>query len=184
MSEVVELLAKTPCAGKPPLSIGEASLNEVDWGAITSVAPFAGQEQAVSEALKAHVGARFPAPGRMTGKTGARVVWAGLEQAFVLGPAVAALKGAAVTDQSDAWTCVELEGVGARAVLARVTPLDLRPGVFKSGHAARTQLAHMSAVVMRLGENRFGIMVFRSMARTLVHDLQEAMRSVAGRAAL
>lgn len=184
MSEVVELLAKTPCAGKLPLSIGEVSLSEVDWGAITSVAPFSGQEKAVSEALKAEIGARFPAPGRMTGRAGARVVWTGMAQAFVLGPAVTALEGAALTDQSDAWTCVELEGAAARAVLARVAPLDLRPGVFKTGHAARTQLAHMSAVVMRLGETRYGIMVYRSMAQTLMHDLKEAMRSVAGRAAL
>lgn len=181
---MIELVAMTPCEDLLPRTIGTVTLSEVVHGAITSLAPFSGQQGAVSDALKAQIGAALPKPGRSTGKAGARVVWSGLDQALVLGPRLAFIPGAAMTDQSDAWACVELEGEGAQDVLARVTPLDLRASVFKQGHVARTELAHMSAVLMRTGEYRYGIMAFRSMARTLVHDLSEAMTSLDARAGL
>lgn len=181
---MIELLAKSPCDGLLPRSIGGVTLTEITFDAITSVAPFAGQASAVSDALKAQMGAAFPQPNRTTGKANARAVWSGMGQALVLGVPLKPISGAAMTDQTDAWACVALEGEGARDVLARVTPLDLRPSVFKLGHAARTELAHMSAVLMRTGANRYGIMAFRSMAKTLVHDLTEAMTSVAARAQL
>jgi len=181
---VVELIAKSPCEGLLPKTIGTVTLTEIAFDAVTSVAPFQGQEKPVSDALKAQMGAAFPAANRTTGKAHARAVWSGMGQALVLGVALEPIPGAAMTDQGDAWTCVTLEGDDARAVLARLTPLDLRPAVFKQGHAARTELAHMSAVLMRTGQNRYGIMAFRSMAKTLVHDLTEAMTSVATRARL
>ncbi|MDQ2089444.1 sarcosine oxidase subunit gamma [Marimonas arenosa] len=181
---MIELLAKTPCDGLLPRTIGTVTLTEISFEAITSVAPLTGQEDAVSGTLKAQMGAAFPKPGRTTGKAHARAVWSGLGQALVLGPALQPIPGAAMTDQTDAWACVALEGDGARDVLARLTPLDLRPSVFRQGHAARTELAHMSAVLMRTGESRYGIMAFRSMAKTLVHDVTEAMTSVAARTRL
>ena len=181
---VTDLIAKSPCAGLLPVTIGTLTLSEVEVSAITSVAPFKGQGDTVSAALKSTIGAAFPAPNRMTGKSGARVVWTGMGQAMVLGAVPAAVPGAALTDQSDAWAHVTLQGEGARDVLARLTPLDLRPTAFKRGHAARTEVAHMSAILMRPGDTRYDIMVFRSMAKTLVHDLTEAMTSVAGRANL
>lgn len=91
---------------------------------------------------------------------------------------------AALTDQSDGWAVFSLQGQGVEDVLARLTPLDLNRGVFKRGHAARSLLGHMSAIFLRTGENAFQIMVFRSMARTAVHELEVAMKAVAARAAL
>lgn len=181
---MTDLIAKSPCDGLLPRIIGSVTLSETVFDAITSIAPFKGQESAVSDALKTQIGAALPKPGRATGKPGSRVVWSGLGQAMVLGVAVPPISGAAMTDQTDAWTCVALEGDRARDVLARLTPLDLRETMFKRGHAARTELAHMSAILMRTGANRYGIMVFRSMAKTLVHDLDSAMQAVAARAAL
>jgi len=104
----------------------------------------------------------------------------------VVGKAVDAsvARHAALTDQSDAWAVFSLQGHGVEDVLARLTPLDLNRAVFKRGHAARSLLGHMSAVILRTGENTFEIMVFRSMARTAVHELETAMRAVAARDAL
>ena len=107
-----------------------------------------------------------------------------LDQYLILGEAPGHIDGAALTDQSDAWACVALKGEDAREVLARVTPLDLRPNVFKTRRAVRTEVAHMSALLIRTGQDRYEVMVFRSMAKTLVHDLSEAMTAVAGRRAL
>lgn len=178
---MVDLIAKSPCAGLLPKEIGTLTLTETVYDAITSVTPFKGQAEAVSDALKSQMGAAFPAPNRTTGKAKARAVWSGRGQAMVLGPVLEPIAGAAMTDQTDAWACVALEGSGARDVLARLVPIDLREGAFKRGHAARTQLMHMNVVLMRTGADRYEIMAFRSMAGTLVHDLEIAMEAVAAR---
>ena len=172
---MVELVAKTPMGRFAPLEIGAARLSEVDLGQLTSIAPFKGQDAAVSKALKDAHGMAFPAPNRATGKAGARAIWYGNRMAVLL------TAHAALTDQSDAWTCVRLEGAGAEAVLARLTPLDLRNTQFKRGHTARTQLQHMAASITRVGADAFLILAFRSFADTLRHDLEQAMRGVAAR---
>ena len=177
---MASLIPLSPCAGLLPVEIGGVGLSEVVPEAITSVAPLKGHEKAVSAAMKEALGAGLPGPNRTTGRAKARVIWAGRGQAMVLGPHVAP-KGAAVTDQSDAWAVIRIEGAGAEAVLARLTPLDLRAPEFKRGHTARTLLNHMTCPLTRLGAQSFEIMVFRSMAQTAVHELTEAMEAVAAR---
>ena len=176
---MVSLIAKTPCEGLLPLTVGRCTLAEVLPGAITSIMPAKGQETAVSDAIKAAHGMVFPAAGRATGRDGARLIWSGQGQALLVGPASGPIDGAAVTDQSDAWAVMRLEGEEAEDVLARLVPVDLRAAVFKRGHTARTMLFHMSCSITRVGPNAFDIMVFRSMARTAVHELTVAMKSVA-----
>lgn len=180
---MAELFAKTPCAGLLPLTIGGVTLVEETAGPMTAVAPFKGKADALGEAMKAAHGMGFPAPGRATGKAGSRAIWFGREMALLLGvQADASLADhAALTDQSDGWAVVKLEGEQAAEVLARLTPLDLRAAVFKRGHTARTEVAHMMGSITKTGENAFLVMVFRSMARTLVHDLKTAMEAVAAR---
>ncbi|KMW57988.1 Sarcosine oxidase gamma subunit [Candidatus Rhodobacter oscarellae] len=175
---MAKLIAKSPGAGLLPVRVGSLSLTEEAHDAITCVAPFQGQEKPVSAALKDAIGAALPGVGRVTGKAGARVAWLGLGQVLVLGPPVAP-PGAAVTDQSDGWACLTLEGPGSRAVLARLTPLDLRENLFKRGHAARSLLGHMTCLFLRTGVERYEMLVFRSMAATAVHELTHAMQSVA-----
>ena len=175
---MARLIAKTACEGLLPVRIGGVAMAELVPEAITSVAPFWGQEKAVSEALKSAIGAAFPAAGRATGRAGARIVWSGLGQALVLGPPVN-VPGAAISDQTDGWACIVLEGGDVPLVLARLCPLDLREGVFKRGHAARTLLGHMSCVILRTGAARYEVLVYRSMAHTAVHELTRAMTSVA-----
>lgn len=175
---MVRLIAKTACDGLLPVTIGGIVMAEAPPVAITSVAPLSGQEKAVSEALKSAIGAAFPAPNRVTGKAGARAVWSGLGQALVLGQAVN-IANAALTDQTDSWACIVLEGADVPAVLARLCPLDLRAATFKRGHAARTLLGHMTCLILRTGAARYEVLVFRSMAHTAVHELTRAMTSVA-----
>ncbi|MBY6139230.1 sarcosine oxidase subunit gamma [Leisingera daeponensis] len=180
---MAELIAKSPCDGLLPATIGGMSLTEEHPGAMWAIAPFNGQLKVLGKALEAAHGMAFPAPNRATGKAGSRAVWFGRDMALLMGPAPDAglAKHAALTDQSDAWAVVRLEGQGAEDVLARLVPVDLRPQVFKRGHTARTELKHMMASVTRTGPQSFQIMVFRSMAKTLVHDLKTAMEAVAAR---
>ena len=172
---MASLIALTPCAGLLPLSVGGITLTEVVPEALTSVTPFKGRKTAVSDALKSQVGAALPAPNRRSGA----VTWFGHGVWLVAG--AVSVDGAAVTDQTDAWAVVEITGDGVEDVLARLVPVDLRAAVFKKGHVAKTMLAHLSVTIVRTGQQSFEIMVMRSMAKTLVHDLETAARGVAAR---
>ncbi|NIZ15397.1 sarcosine oxidase subunit gamma [Phaeobacter sp. HF9A] len=180
---MMELTETSPCAGLLPLRIGGWALEEVPPGALTLIAPYKGQEQALSAALEAVHGMGFPAPNRSHAAREASLIWFGRAQALLIGPPAAEDLAplAALTDVSDGWAMVRLEGAGAEDVLARLVPLDLRPQVFEIGHSARTELKHMMASITKVEENAFQIMVFRSLARTLVHDLKRAMEAVAAR---
>lgn len=178
---MAKLIETSAFAGLLPLEIGGTSVSEFPVDAITSIAPFKGREAAVSATLKAQMGAGFPAPNRAEGTSAARTVWSGIGQCLALGPSLRPITGAAMTDQTDAWATFVIDGPLARDALARLVPADLRPGVFKVGHAMRTMFGHMNAVILRSDENRYGVMVFRSMARTAAHEIDEALRGVAAR---
>ncbi len=177
---VLELTPKTPCDGLLPINVADLTLSEVRVGHITSLAPRMGQRKAASSALKKAHNMTFPAPGRATGKAGCRAIWSGQGQAFLLGPAPdkSLTDTCALTDQSDGWAVMELGGPTAREVLARLSPLDLRPSVFKRGATALSLLGHMNAQVTRTGADTYQLMVFRSMAATAVHELGEVIKSV------
>lgn len=180
---MVELQATPPLQGGGlPLEIGAARLEALDVGRLTSLSPF-GDASELGAALEAAHGVSWPGPGRATGKKGARCVWFGRGEVMLMGPAPKEALGGlgAVVDQSDAWAVVALEGAAAEQVLARLVPVDLRRASFKRGHSVRTQLVHMPASITRVGADRFLILVFRSMAATLVHDLKRAMVAVAAR---
>lgn len=176
---MVDLVLKTACDGLLPVRSGQCELSEVLPDAITSIAPFSGEKKRVSEALKAAHGMGFPAPNRATGKGRSRCIWVGPGQAMLVGPELGDLSGAATTDQSDGWAVMRLQGAGCEAVLARLVPVDLRLQVFKTGHTARSRLFHAPLSITRTGADRFELMVFRSMAKTVVDELLVAMKSVA-----
>jgi heterotetrameric sarcosine oxidase gamma subunit len=180
---VTDLISRTPCKGLLPLEIWGLVLREVDPGKMTSIMPFRGQEIRVADLLKSKHHADLPAPNRSCGKPGQQVIWFARGQVLLIGPVPdPALAGhAALTDQSDAWAVVKLEGAKSEDVLARLVPIDLRLPAFAAGDTARTQLQHLHASITRLDATTFQIMAFRSMAATLVHDLRSAMEAVAAR---
>ena len=175
-----ELIAKSALEGRS-LTVGGVTLAEADPGPITSIAVFPGQAKAVAKGLKA-LGLTMPAPNSFVEKRGARIVWTGRDQAFLLGAEPPEMEGAAVTDQSDGWAVLALSGVAAVDVLARLVPVDLRLAAFPVGSAVRSGLNHMNAVILRTGDYAFEVMVFRSMARTAWHELETTIGMVAARA--
>lgn len=178
---VPELIAKPPLP-HAALTIGQATLAPWPLPRMTSVAPFAGQDKALAKALKA-MGLAFPAPNRTTTKGDSTLIWTGRNQAFLIGPDPAPLAAyAALTDQTDGWAALTLQGPHATDVLARLIPLDLRPAAFPTGQTARTALNHMNVVIWRTAPYGFTLMVFRSMAGTASHEIEAAMHSVAARA--
>jgi heterotetrameric sarcosine oxidase gamma subunit len=177
---VPDLIAK-PALGVPDFIRAGTTLAEAPMEAITSVAPYPGQLDAVGAAL----GLAFPAPNRVTAAGDLRLVWAGRDLAFLIGPApdAAALAAmpAAVTDQSDAWVTLTLTGPLALPTLARLVSLDLR--AVKPGECFRTGLNHLPLVLVCEGADSFRLMTFRSMAQTAWHELCDALEKCAARAA-
>ena len=175
---MADLIARPATHGLLPVEIGGTLLEDAQPEAITLVAPFDGRQDAVAKALGG-----FPGPNETCEVKGGRAISTGPGQAMFLGAPVSP-EGAAVTDQSDGWTVVALDGANAKAVLARLTAIDLHEGAFPPNATARTQIGHMTASLTRVGDYRFEIMVFRSMTQTLIHELTRAMRHVEARARL
>lgn len=179
---MVELVAKSPCEGLLPLSIGSVRVSEVNPTSLTSIAPFQGKDAQVAKSLKAQSGLEWPAPLGSTQAGDAKALWFGAHIVVMNGGALNDLASdAAVTDQSDAWSVVMVSGEEAEAVLSRVCPIDVRVSAMPVGAAVRTQLMHMTVSLLRLSETEFQVMAFRSMAKTLIHDLETAMKMVHAR---
>lgn len=183
---MVKLTALSACDGLLPKTFGPITLREITPDRITALLPYRGQTAALSKALQTAHGLGFPEPNRVTSSGDVRCVWAGLDQAFLLGaqahPSLS--RHAALVDQSDSWATVEVHGAGTDQVLARLVPVDLRGSAFPVGHTARSLVGHMSAVITRIGPDALQVMVFRSMAQTLVHELEVAAQQVVARAHL
>ena len=185
------LTARAPLAGAAAL--GESwpgfAISEVTDLALASLATRRGQEAE----LRARARARFclepPTPGHSASGDGTTFLWTGHEQWFVEAPesapgALEALlreafgESAAVTDQSDAWANLRLEGPAIRAVLEKLCPLDLHPSAFPPGTTARTTMEHLSAIItLRDDRGTFSILTPRSSAGSFLHHLQLAADS-------
>ena len=174
---MVKLVAKSPAEGLLPTDMGGVTVREAPFEVLTSLAAL---KPGLSEALKAAHGMALPKPGRSTGKSGARCLWFGASHYMLAGPeSDAALNAyAALTLQTDAWCRVELSGARVVEMLSYLTPIDLRDMSFKRGDVARAQIGHMNSCILRTGSTTFEVMVFRSMAQTLVHELKEAINAL------
>ncbi len=176
---MADLTATPATAGRDlPIRTGETVLSALPPGPRWSLAPFRGRTATVAEALGG-----LPAPGAVRHlPEGGRVIWAGLDLWLVEGPRPTTAD-AAVTDQTDAWAGLRLEGAGARATLARLLPIDLDPKVLPDDRALRSVLHHTPCLLVTAAGG-FDLMVPRSYTRTTVHHLTTAMSSVAAAEAL
>jgi len=159
---------------------GDTTLQAVEPRFITSIMAYDGQHKDLVQALKRAHGLDLPQPGHSAGRAAARLVWTGRGQYFLIGdtsadPAIS--QTAALSDQSDGWAVMALQGRCAAAVLARVCPLDTRPAVFRRGHVARTEVQHMMAIVLKTAKG-FDILVMRSFAQTAWTSVSAALDSV------
>nr|WP_254899148.1 sarcosine oxidase subunit gamma [Thalassococcus arenae] len=177
------MIAVFPLGTALPFEAGRARLEAVDPGRISVLAPYPGRVGVFSDRLQAAHGMAFPQPNRATGKAGARCLWAGRDQAFLMGPEPDASLSevGAVTDVTDGWVGVALTGADAEAVLARLVPVDLSAEVFKRGHVLRASLQNLNVLIRRSTADAFEIFAFRSLAGTLVQDVTAAMSGVAMR---
>lgn len=167
--------------------IGTVTLREMPDVALASVSARMGHEAACDSKLTELLGAAPPGPGQATLGDPFDALWLGTDQWMIsaaydthedladqlkntLGP------NASVTEQSDAWVCLDLIGPGADAVMERLCNLDIRQ--MDRGHASRTTIDHLGCLVMRRATiDGLRIIGPRSSAASLFHAIKTAMHS-------
>jgi sarcosine oxidase subunit gamma len=80
----------------------------------------------------------------------------------------------AVTDLSDSFVTIAVEGALATAVLVRGCGLDLSPSAFGNAACSRTRLAQLPVVLRRVNSERFECHVDRSAAQWLYEWMEDA----------
>ncbi len=172
-----------------------ASLVEVDGYALCSLAVPLGGRQALGQCLQTALGLALPAIGNSCLSSDGMYRLLGLQQdqffltaeaeSGTVTPFVATLveDKAYVTDQSDSWAKLRLNGPIAREVLMRLCMIDLHPIAFTTGAVVRTVMEHMSVILLKESDESFILFTPRSSAGSFVHAVEEAMNSCAAKKA-
>jgi sarcosine oxidase subunit gamma len=79
---------------------------------------------------------------------------------------------ASVVDQSHGRVRIRVSGAPVRSVLAKGTGVDLHPAAFPLGRAAMTLIGHIGVNLARTAADTFEVLVLRSFAEDLWHELE------------
>lgn len=170
----------------------DSHLIEVTDLTVASVACPLGGRAELEGAVMRSWSAELPDPGRSTASADGDVKILGLspDQFFVISTAATmptgnlvsgALAGNGyVSDQSDNWVALRLEGPLVLPALERICPLDLDPAVFAVGSVARTVMEHIGSIIHREGPERFLLLSASSFAHSFLHAVATSFRNVDG----
>ncbi|OAZ12328.1 sarcosine oxidase subunit gamma [Thalassospira indica] len=78
----------------------------------------------------------------------------------------------ALCDQTHGRVRMVLSGASSRTVLAKGTMVDLSADLFAIGQSAMTQIGHIGAMITRVEDDSFELIVLRSFAGSLWDELQ------------
>lgn len=168
---------------------GEAAvaLTEIRNVGLIQVMARRGKAGETAKAAKAHFGVAAPETPKAVGTSDATLIWSGPDQFLVLSKgsrhtieALAAVfaGSASLSDQSHARALIGVSGDKARAMLAKLSSIDLHPDAFPIGAAAATSMDHTSVTLWR-GQDRngqavFNLLVFATFAESLWHTILDA----------
>jgi sarcosine oxidase subunit gamma len=140
----------------------------------------------VREAVLAATGLALPDRRRVVAGEGYQVAWMSPDELLLVTPPdggqkLAKALGRAlgdrdhlVVDVSAARRVFSIEGTGARAVLAKGAPVDLRPEAFGPGDFRRTRLGQVAVAFWMPDATRFDLVCFRSVAAFVAEWLATA----------
>jgi heterotetrameric sarcosine oxidase gamma subunit len=176
----MELLAALPFA-PASAQAGDAMVSLAAQRSIANIAAFKGNLASLQTAL----GTMLPLPGKQLRHGAILNLWAGPESwlaiadnadpNFDLTLAQSCAGLAAITDQSDGRSILQISGPTAREALAKLLPIDLHPSAFPPDATALTLAAHIPIQIWHSTEG-FELACFRSYAETLYEALIEASR--------
>nr|WP_197463145.1 sarcosine oxidase subunit gamma [Gluconobacter thailandicus] len=177
-----ELLAAHPAIPLPSIVVGNLTLALAPLRETVSIGPFADCLPPLCSALGVTLPQTFTTIGTMDGIQYTR---AAHNQWFATAPEGTGLMSrltapcaslAALTNQTDSRVILTLGGRGARAIAAKLIPIDLHPTVFTPGSTALTLAGHIPVILaFKSDGSAYDFTVFRSFAQSLHHDIHVAM---------
>jgi len=200
-SSTITLHARSPLEGAS-IKVEDTRLVENPELAIVSLAVPLGGDEAVEAALQSSLNLSRPAVGQLEYATGDSSTLANLsilslqtdqlflvfdypeqDQALTRSQPVDLVKQAIgdvayLTDQSDSWVVIDLEGSLALPALERICPLDLDEHVFTDTVVARTMMEYLSVIITRTQTNGFRLYSPRSTAASLWHAVHTSILNV------
>ena len=185
-----DLTPITALGGSEPQvdTIGKLTLTERPDIALASVAARMGHEDAVRGHLADLLG-RVPEVGEVVLHDPEAGFWMGPDQWMIGAPIgshedlAARLKTrmgdtASITEQTDAWTCFDLQGETVEPAMELLCNIDIRK--MRTGDAQRTSIHHLGCFVTRRDPaDLVRIIGPRASAGSLLHAIVEAMQSIA-----
>lgn len=163
------------------------SLTEIRNFDLVQVMARRGKTAVMSAAAKARFGVAAPETPKAVGTTDATLIWSGPDQFLVLSKggkhSMEALAPiftgpASLSDQSHARVLISVSGDKARAMLAKISSIDLHSDVFAIGAAAATSMDHTSVTLWRGGDRDgqavFNLLVFATFAESLWHTMLDS----------
>lgn len=165
-----------------------ASLTEIRNFDLVQVMARRGKAADMAKAAKVRFGVAAPETPAAVGAADATLIWSGPDQFFVLSKGgkhsmdvlAPALSGSAsLSDQSHARALISVSGIQARAMLAKLSSIDLHAASFPIGAAAATSMDHTSVTLWR-GNDRsdglavFNVLVFATFAESLWHTMLDS----------
>lgn len=156
--------------GQRRLRIGETR----GWN-LLQVASFSATLEELEQAVRPLLGGDLPTRlGKAISVNGRRLLKTGPEQFWIITRASEDLTTAfqaavtqdigTVTPLSHSRTCIFVEGLSARELLATGIALDLHPNAFQLDSFALTGLHHTPILIHRSGDNRYDLYVMRTFA--------------------
>ncbi|MFZ1904752.1 MAG: sarcosine oxidase subunit gamma family protein [Steroidobacteraceae bacterium] len=156
--------------GQRRLRIGETR----GWN-LLQVAAFSATLEELEQAARPLLGGDLPTRlGKAISVNGRRLLKTGPEQFWIITRASEDLTTAfeaavtydigTVTPLSHSRTCIFVEGLSARELLATGIALDLHPAAFQLDSFALTGLHHTPILIHRSGDNRYELYVMRTFA--------------------
>ena len=174
-----------------PASYGGINLSAAQPPAIVSIATPNAGDAALAAALQSAYGIELPAVGRaaVASRDSATFLRHAQDQMFVLfnDPATgkptdtvrdALGETAYLTDQSDSWAALRIEGAQSRSALERICPLDLDAGTFTPGTVARTAMEHLGVIMLCEAADKYLLLSARSSADNFLHAVETSVRNV------
>ncbi|RWP67437.1 sarcosine oxidase subunit gamma family protein [Mesorhizobium sp.] len=164
------------------------SLTEIRNFDLIQVMARRGKGAELASAAKARFGMAAPEVPKAVQAADAALIWSGPDQFLVLSRggkhAIDRLRqafsqSASLSDQSHARALIGVSGAKARAMLAKLSSLDLHPAAFPIDAAATTSIDHTGVNLWR-GNDRpdgqpvFNLLVFASFAESLWHTMLDA----------
>jgi sarcosine oxidase subunit gamma len=147
-----------------------------------------GRAAELASTAKARFGIAAPNTPKAIKTSDAVLVWSGPDQFFVLSKGgrhtlkalgQAFSQSASLSDQSHARALISVSGAKTRAMLAKLSSIDLHPTAFPIGAAAATSIDHTSVNLWRGydrpdGQAVFNLLVFATFAESLWHTMLDA----------